>query len=137
MSYLDSLSSAVDKKLEEVKGGVAPSSAQGEPSPSPHGAPSPRGGGPLTSHSDRAGISGPYKFGGPHFVELMGGFQQVGKSWSNINAPVPIGDGTQTRPPTEAEVTARTLRATQQSVNSLLAVINAPQDMLNMGFANL
>jgi uncharacterized Zn-binding protein involved in type VI secretion len=166
MSYLDQLSAAVDQKLNEVKGGSASgspqsapsperdeesrpsgaeeklndfkggggsSSAQGRPSPSSQGAPSPRGGGPLTSHSDRAGISGPYRFGGPHFVELMGAFQQVGKSWSNINAPV----GDPPRPPTAAEVTARTLRATQQSVNSLLAVINAPQDMLNMGFANL
>jgi uncharacterized Zn-binding protein involved in type VI secretion len=131
MSYLDQLSTAVDRKLEEVKGSGASSSTKGEPSP--QGAPSPRSGGPLTSHSDRAGISAPYKFGGPHFVELMGAFQQVGNSWSNINAPV----GDPPRPPTQAEITARTLRATQQSVNSLLAVINAPQDMLNMGFANL
>jgi uncharacterized Zn-binding protein involved in type VI secretion len=122
MSYLDSLSSAVDKKLNEVKGGP-PSSAQGAPSRPAPSAPS-----PSSEASNRTS-----RFGNQHFVDVMGAFQQAGDAWSNIDAPV----GESKRPPTDAEKSARTLRAAQQSADALMAAINAPQDMLNLGFANL
>ncbi|HEY8459563.1 MAG TPA: PAAR domain-containing protein [Blastocatellia bacterium] len=123
MSYLDSLSSAVDKKLNDIKGSGVSNSAQGAPSRPAQNAPTPRGEAPSRTS----------RFGNQHFVDVMGAFNQAGNAWSNINAPV----GESQRPPTDAEKSARTLRATQQTVDALMAAINAPQDMLNLGFANL
>jgi uncharacterized Zn-binding protein involved in type VI secretion len=135
MSYIDQLSAAVDQKLNETKGGGESGLTQGAPSSGSAGNHQSQSGsgGHGRASGDSAGISGPYKFGGPHFVNLVDAAKQVSNSWSNIDAPV----GESQRPPTDAEMAARTVRATQQTVNTLLAAVNAPQDMLNLGFANL
>jgi uncharacterized Zn-binding protein involved in type VI secretion len=137
MSYLDQLSTAVDRKLTEVKGSGASGSAQGSPSPKSGGNNRPSegvSGLPQTTPSPRSEEQNrTSRFGNQHFVDLLGAFDRAGSSWSNINAPI----GDPSRPPTDLEKASRTLRATQQSVDAVMATINAPLDMLNMGFANL
>jgi uncharacterized Zn-binding protein involved in type VI secretion len=61
---------------------------------------------------------------------------QTTDAWNDINAPVNEGQPNQ-RPPTEAEVDARVLRAAQGTVDAILGGLGAPKQALDVGFANL
>ena len=58
---------------------------------------------------------------------------QVGTAWGSISAPATPGGP----PPTAAEEAARTVRAAQQTVATVMGAYGLLQDALNVGFANL
>jgi uncharacterized Zn-binding protein involved in type VI secretion len=64
------------------------------------------------------------------------GFDKAGDAWKKRDDPV-IGKDGKPRPPTSDEKDARTLRAINQSINAFMSILSIPQDLLNVGFANL
>ena len=118
MSNLDSLSLAVNQKLNGITGDRTSSSERvGNTWSSMFG----------TGEGDQHGALG----------NLIDSYRNANKAWDGIDAPIPTGNGNETRPPTEAEKRARTVSAINAYVGAAMNTINAPEDILNMGFANL
>jgi uncharacterized Zn-binding protein involved in type VI secretion len=61
------------------------------------------------------------------------GLDKAKDAWNHIDDPVPPAG----RPPTEDEKSARRMRALNQSIGAFMSIIALPQDLLNVGFANL
>ncbi|HKX27676.1 MAG TPA: PAAR domain-containing protein [Blastocatellia bacterium] len=115
MSWFENLSLAVDQKASGVTGD-------------------------RTSGWDRAGNTWSAMFGSggeagqPGVLgNMVKSFSDAGNAWSDIGKAT----GDPPVPPTDAEKSARIVRATQQSVGAAINAIGMGQDMLNVGFANL
>jgi uncharacterized Zn-binding protein involved in type VI secretion len=118
MSNLDNLSLAVNQKLNGITGDRTSSSERvGNTWSSMFG----------TGEGDQHGALG----------NLIDSYRNANKAWNGIDAPIPTGNGDEARPPTEAEKKARTVSAINAYVGAVMKTISAPEDILNMGFANL